>query len=276
MPRCADAGLALCDDFEQPGAGGAPDPSKWRVITSYSGQPSMQNRVTIDAEHVARGSHALHVHTETQDPVYLETLQLPIRNNGFYGRVLAYFAADPGARSQGHWGAFVALGKKDAQGQDVEVRIGGQFDILVVNYSPTDALQLSSSRDGYYDDGVKLPVERWTCFEFQLAGASDELRVWMDGAEISACTSRTGTSSATAWSRAGRPTTTACASATSPGTPTRRSTSGTTRSQSTPPASAASAETTRPSAARERTSAASQRWVASCVAVDHARYPRAA
>ncbi len=183
-PRCAGAGLALCDDFENPAAGGAPDPGTWRVITSYSGQPSTQNRVTIDAEHVARGSHALHVHTETQDPVYLETLQLPSRDNGFYGRVLAYFAQDPGARSKGHWGAFVGLGKQDTQGQDIEVRIGGQFDILVVNYSPTDALQLSSSRDGYYDDGVKLPVGAWTCFEFQFAGASDELRVWMDGSEI--------------------------------------------------------------------------------------------
>jgi hypothetical protein len=140
--------------------------------------------VTVDAEHVARGRSALHVHTETNDPVYVETLQLPVSNDGFYGRVLAYFAADPGARSKGHWGAFVGVGKKSGQSQDIEVRIGGQFDILVANYSPTDALQISSSRDGFYDDGAKLPIATWTCFEFQFAPATDELRVWMNGAEI--------------------------------------------------------------------------------------------
>jgi hypothetical protein len=182
--RCATAGVALCDDFEDAALGATPDPSKWRVLTSYSGQPSQQNHVAIDGMHVARGARALHVHTETGDPVYLETVQLPATDNGFYGRVLAYFAADPGARTKGHWGAFVGVGKKVGTSQDIEVRIGGQFDILVVNYAPTDALQLSSSRDGFYDDGAKLPVGTWTCLEFQFAGATNELRVWMDGAEL--------------------------------------------------------------------------------------------
>jgi hypothetical protein len=174
----------VCDDFETPGKGGAPDAAKWRVITSYSGQPSTSNRVVIDDQHVAHGKQALHVHTETTDPVYIETLHLPVSSNAFFGRVLAYFDQDPGARTQGHWGAFVGLGKKAAAGQDIEVRIGGQFDILVVNYSPNDALQISSSRDGFYDDGMKLPIQTWTCFEFQFDGAGNQLHVFMDGAEL--------------------------------------------------------------------------------------------
>lgn len=179
--RCSGAGLALCDDFEA----NAPDTSLWKVITSYSGQPSDQNRITIDDMHVARGARALHVHTETNDPVYIETLSLPQSGNTFYGRVLAYFDADPGMKSRGHWGAFVGVGKAQTQGaQDIEVRIGGQFDILVVNYSPNDALQTSASRDGMYDDGMRLPIQTWTCFEFEFDGASDELRVWIDGDEI--------------------------------------------------------------------------------------------
>lgn len=179
--RCSTSGLALCDDFE----GDAPDNALWKVITSYSGQPSDQNHITIDDAHVARGARALHVHTETNDPVYIETLALPQVGNTFYGRVLAYFDADPGMRTRGHWGAFVGVGKAMMQGaQDTEVRIGGQFDILVVNYSPNDALQTSASRDGMYDDGMRLPIQTWTCFEFEFDGAGDELRVWIDGAEI--------------------------------------------------------------------------------------------
>jgi hypothetical protein len=174
----------VCDDFETGAKGSAPDAAKWRVITSYSGQPSTSNHVVIDDQHVARGKQALHVHTENTDPVYIETLHLPVSNNAFFGRVLAYFDQDPGARTKGHWGAFVGLGKKASAGQDVEVRIGGQFDILVVNYSPNDALQISSSRDGFYEDGTKLPIQTWTCFEFQFDGAGNQLRVFMDGAEL--------------------------------------------------------------------------------------------
>jgi len=179
---CASAGSAVCDDFEEGGA--VPDPTRWKVLTSYSGQPSDKNRITIDSQHAARGTRALHVHTETNDPVYIETVALPLANNGFFGRVRAYFAADPGARSKGHWGSFVGIGKKTASGQDIEVRIGGQFSILVANYSPNDALQTSASRDGYYDDGAKLPIASWACFEFQFDGAGNELHVWLDGVEL--------------------------------------------------------------------------------------------
>ncbi len=124
------------------------------------------------------------MHTETSDPVYIETKMLPIANNHFFARALAYFDVDPGARSKGHWGAFVAVGKKAGGSQDIEVRFGGQFDILVVNYSPNDALQISSTRDGFYDDGARLPVRKWTCFEVELDGKKSELRVWKDGDEI--------------------------------------------------------------------------------------------
>ena len=183
--RCASAAVALCDDFEDATADGVPDSAKWRVLTSYSGQPSTVNRVAIDAQHAARGERAVHVHTETNDPVYLETKVLPSMKNGFYGRVFAYFGQDPGARSKGHWGAFVGVGKKSAGAQDIEVRIGGQFDILVANYAPNDALQTSASRDGFYDDGARLPIAVWSCFEFQFDGAGEQLRVWLDGVELS-------------------------------------------------------------------------------------------
>ena len=182
--RCDAPGGAVCDEFEAPTQNGVPDPAKWTVITSYSGMPSAQNTITIDGQQHARGARALHVHTETSDPVYIETRRLPSLGNAFYGRVLAYFSQDPGARTRGHWGAFVGVGKRAPASQDVEVRLGGQFDILVANYSPNDALQTSASRDGFYDDGVRLPVEKWTCFEFLFDGAHDELRVWMDGTEI--------------------------------------------------------------------------------------------
>ncbi|MEY4511279.1 MAG: hypothetical protein RLZZ450_3401 [Pseudomonadota bacterium] len=177
---CATSG-AVCDDFER---GSVPDATRWKVLTSYSGQPSDKNRVVLDAQHAAHGKQALHVHTETNDPVYIETTKLPLANNGFFGRVLAYFASDPGARSKGHWGSFVGIGKKTPAGQDIEVRIGGQFDILVANYAPNDALQTSASRDGYYDDGARLPIGAWACFEFQFDGAGNQLRVWLDGNEL--------------------------------------------------------------------------------------------
>lgn len=182
--RCSSAGGAVCDGFEGEAENGPPDPAKWTVITSYSGMPSSKNRITVDGARAARGARSLHVHTETSDPVYVETKRLPLAGNAFYGRVFAYFAEDPGARSRGHWGAFVGVGRRASVMQDVEVRVGGQFDILVANYSPNDALQTSASRDGFYDDGARLPIAKWTCFEFLFDGGGNELRVWMDGAEL--------------------------------------------------------------------------------------------
>jgi hypothetical protein len=180
--RCGSG--ALCDDFEMGSSGSAPDASKWKVLTSYSGQPSTVNSIVVDGMQHARGAMALHVHTTTGDPVYIETKTLPASGNHFFVRALAYFDVDPGARSRGHWGAIVGVGKKAGAQQDVEVRVGGQFDILVANYSPNDALQISSSRDGFYDDGTKLPVQKWTCLEVEFNGATDELRMWMDGIEL--------------------------------------------------------------------------------------------
>ncbi|HEX4334263.1 MAG TPA: hypothetical protein VH062_00030 [Polyangiaceae bacterium] len=179
--RCA-SGAALCDDFET--GSGVPDSAKWNVVTSYSGQPSSVNSVVVDGAQHLRGAHAVHVHTETGDPVYLETRTLPGSGNHFFARAFAYFDVDPGARTMGHWGAIVGVGPKSGASQDVEVRFGGQFDILVENYEPNDALQISSSRDGFYDDGTRLPVRTWTCFEVEFDGDTDELRVFMDDAEL--------------------------------------------------------------------------------------------
>ena len=180
--RC-QSGAALCDDFETV-TSGAPDTAKWNVLTSYSGQPSTVNSVVVDTAQHASGARSLHVHTATGDPVYIETKSLPGTGNHFFVRAFAYFDVDPGARTRGHWGAFVGVGREASSSQDVEVRFGGQFDILVANYSPNDALQISSSRDGFYDDGARLPVRTWTCLEVEFDGATDELRVFMDDAEL--------------------------------------------------------------------------------------------
>jgi hypothetical protein len=179
--RC-HGGTALCDDFED--GASTPDASKWAVLTSYSGMPSTVNSIVVDGTQSHDGHRAAHVHTTTGDPVYLEARKLPGTGNHFFVRAFAYFDVDPGAKSRGHWGAVVGVGKKAGGTQDVEVRFGGQFDILVANYSPNDALQISSSKDGFYDDGMKLPVQKWTCLEVELDGAGNSLRVFMDGAEI--------------------------------------------------------------------------------------------
>jgi hypothetical protein len=181
--RC-QSGAALCDDFETVPSGTAPDAAKWKVLTSYSGQPSSVNSVIVDAAQHLRGALALHVHTATGDPVYIETAALPASGNHFFVRAFAWFDVDPGAHTKGHWGGIVGLGPRAGASQDVEVRFGGQFDILVVNYSPNDALQISSSRDGFYDDGTRLPVHEWTCFEVELDGDGDALRVFMNDVEL--------------------------------------------------------------------------------------------
>jgi hypothetical protein len=184
-PRCAIASVAVCDDFETAAVGGPPDSALWRVITSYADpQMNSANSVVVDAVHAARGRQALHVHTTTTDPVYIQSRSLPVASNTFWGRVLAWFDVDPGARTKGHWAAFVGVGRKSDAGQDTEVRIGGQFGILTINYFGNDANQISSSKDGDYSDGVKLPIRSWTCFEFQYKGDTHELRFFIQGKEI--------------------------------------------------------------------------------------------
>jgi polysaccharide lyase-like protein len=169
---CASA-PAIHDDFESASLG------TWQATDPY-GNPltagSTQYSAAIDTTRAHSGTHSVKVHNGL--------IGMAPPAGAFYGRAWAWFGSSPGSvPSGGHWGSFIGVGRGDS-GTPVEVRMGGQFGILIYNYSTNDDVVLSDPNffnDGM-DAGTSLVVGKWTCFEFYFG--KDSLRTWVDGAEV--------------------------------------------------------------------------------------------
>jgi hypothetical protein len=165
---------AIHDDFES-GSLGA-----WQVTDPY-GNPlapgNSQYSVTVDTTRAHSGTHSLKVSNGG-------LIGVAPPSPGFYGRVWTWLGSSPGeVPNGGHWGAIIGVGTSDSS-QSTEVRMGGQFGILIDNYSTNDDIVLSDPtffNDGM-DGGTKAIVGAWTCVEFYFG--KDSLRTWVNGAEI--------------------------------------------------------------------------------------------
>jgi polysaccharide lyase-like protein len=173
--------LALCDDFEGPSAGGAPDPAKWTV-----GAPDLTGTGTLaidDGQHhsgtrsvkvTGQGGYSNHIFLANAGVI--GTLG-PVIWGRFYLRL-------SDALGDGHV-TFLSMADSAAGGK--HLRMGGQSKILMWNRESDDATLPALSPAGIAAS-EPLPVGRWLCIEFMLdehSGAMPaSLQTWVDGAEV--------------------------------------------------------------------------------------------
>jgi hypothetical protein len=163
--RCADADVALCEDFEA-----GLDAATWS--TTKNGDAS----VVVDELHAARGTKALHVKSTAGNGfAYItEKKSFPATDNILYGRMFVWFEDD--ITTSGHFSLAEAAGSGDG----TKSRFGGQNQVFGVG---TDG---GGSGDWTDKDNKKLPSKTWICAEFELKGDSNEFRVWWDDMERTA------------------------------------------------------------------------------------------
>ena len=159
--RCATAGVALCEDFEN-----GLDAAIW--TTTKNGDATIE----VDAAHPARGSKALHIKTDGSGYAYItEKKSFPATNNILYGRMFVYLG-DPFA-TDGHF----TLAEGAGTGDPAKIRFGGQNKVFGVG---TDG---GGSGDWTDKDDKPIPAQTFICTEFQFKADSNEFHVWVDDAE---------------------------------------------------------------------------------------------
>jgi hypothetical protein len=178
---CGAEGVVLCDGFESAAVGGPPG-GDW-VVELQNAQESL----TVDDSRAARGKHSVRIRTGSgyERALLATTRGFPFAQNTFYARALVYTTTVPAANA--HFTLLTGVGKLQGASEKTFVRLGGQFGILMANYygfNASDQPQYSSSVPGNYSDGVQMPRDRWACLEVGFLGATNELRVWLDDAEI--------------------------------------------------------------------------------------------
>lgn len=163
--RCATAGVALCEDFEN-----GLNASIWTTTQAGDGT------VVVDALHAARGTKALHVKTTAGNGhAYItEKMSFPATNNLLYGRMFVWLG--DALTSDGHF----SLAQGDGIGNAAAIRFGGQNKVFGVG---TDG---GSSGDWTDKDNKPVPMQTWICAEFEFKGDSNEFHVSWDDVERTA------------------------------------------------------------------------------------------
>jgi hypothetical protein len=160
--RCATAGVALCESFEN-----GLDAALW--TTTRNGDAT----VTVDELRAARGTKALHVKTTAGNGfAYItESRSFPATNNILFGRMFVWFEDD--ITTTGHF----SLAEGGGTGTPGVARFGGQFKEFGVG---SDG---GASGDWTDHDDQVIPSRTWICAEFELKGDTHEFRVWWNDVE---------------------------------------------------------------------------------------------
>jgi hypothetical protein len=164
--------LAFQDNFESYPAGTFTPPAAWDHVSAFNDPPQPTNLAVIDTTRSHAGSKAIKV-----GPGFIGAA---VPATAFYARVFAWFDANPG---DNHWWSFYGYTATAGNKDGIQVRFGGQGGKIDLNYnSPSGEVEVGGRTPP--DPGVALPTQRWACFEFYFG--VDELRVWIDSAEVTA------------------------------------------------------------------------------------------
>jgi len=162
--RCAGAGVALCESFEN-----GLDATVWRTTKGGDGT------VTVDDLHAARGSKALHVHSGGGGMAYItERSSFPATSGDMYARMFLWLQDD--ITTDGHF----SLAEGAGTGTPAAIRFGGQFKEFGVGSDR------GASGDWTDHDNKKVPSQVWMCVEIEFKGDTSEFRVWKDEVELTA------------------------------------------------------------------------------------------
>jgi hypothetical protein len=160
--RCATAGVAFCEDFEN-----GLSTAIW--TTTQNGDAT----AVVDDLHAARGTKALHVKTTAGNGfAYItEKMSFPATGNILYGRMFFWLGDD--FTTDGHF----SLAEGKGTGNGAGIRFGGQNKFLGVG---TDG---GASGDWTDKDNKLIPSKTWICAEFEFKGSTNEFYVWSDDVE---------------------------------------------------------------------------------------------
>jgi hypothetical protein len=190
----------FCDGFESFSAA-APPPSPWTAVQT-------NGTVVVDTSRAFRGTQSIKATTAStavSGQTYKRALiglgagspVIPVPNNAFYGRMMFYLESAP--QTSLHWTFIDGTGQIPGAGYTSTYRYGGQRPVmdgatfkgneLMANY---DTLQFYSTppvgpnTDCYkHADAKVVPVGKWSCAEWYFDGTNNQMKFWLDGAEIS-------------------------------------------------------------------------------------------
>ena len=175
--RCATSGYLLCEDFES----GTWNATLWTPHMS-------SGTMIVDAMHVARGSHALHIQTMTTAAVttgsnvgLTSTHGFPVASNTYWGRAFVYLAGT--AAPTTHTTLFESSGSIHPDGGTFNVSqrfsiSGGKLD------ASYDTSPRPPTTDYAHRSATGMPLNRWACLEWEFKGDTNEVHYYLDDAEL--------------------------------------------------------------------------------------------
>jgi hypothetical protein len=191
---CASA--LACENFDAFAVGSAPSGAAWSVSQNVG-------TVRVDATNAYSGTQAVKATTPATEIAYKAALLgyrdpavLPTASNAHFGRLM--FFLESTSEQSVHWTFLAGAGRSAPQegyptGYDVLYRYGGQKPVaggsqLMASYETPGFYATPPSgpdTDCHQDSAaVPMPVGRWACAEWHFAGATSEMQLWIDGAEV--------------------------------------------------------------------------------------------
>ncbi|HZU82546.1 MAG TPA: hypothetical protein VE987_06505 [Polyangiaceae bacterium] len=190
-PDGSCAGAILCEDFEEAGVGSPP--AGW--LTTMNG-----GTVAVDATRARSGAHSV-MFSAAAATGFRSVLMgwqrsLPTPANVVFGRMM--FWLDSAPTNTVHWTFVDGTGLVPDGGYHAVYRYGGQLPLtaadggflgnqMMANYDTPDSYKSSPvgpASDCYqHAQGRVVPVQTWTCLEWEFDGAADTMHMWIDGVE---------------------------------------------------------------------------------------------
>ena len=178
--------VLFADGFEAHAPGQLPG-APWSEATFKSGAV-----ITVDAEHSFSGRQAMHVYTPRGAryrrgymAIHLEA-PVPGAQPGMFGRAMVFLeeapTALPGAPPV-HWTLLQGEGRSADDRYNSIYRLGAEGKggtQLMANFETTPPV----TTDCKVNSGRTLPVRRWTCVEWHMEVASNEMQFWLDGRKV--------------------------------------------------------------------------------------------
>jgi hypothetical protein len=171
------AGKLLCADFEQDPVG-APPGGPWEAKTN-------KGAVVVDTAMAFSGKHSVKVTTQagSYQQAFISTKSaavFPAASGLLYGRMMVYM--DSTAKDGVHWTQLQATGPVPGlTGVTGYYRYGGQHQgKLMANYET-----VGKSTDCWQHSATVMPTKKWVCMEWAFDASQEDMRFWLDGAELS-------------------------------------------------------------------------------------------
>jgi hypothetical protein len=178
--------ILFTDDFESHATGAMPG-APWSEATFKSGAI-----IAVDSERSFSGRQALHILTPRGAKYRRGYVAIHLKNPvpgaqpGMYGRARVFLDAAPVALAGAppvHWTLLQGEGRSADDRYNSIYRLGVEGrggTQLMANFETTPPV----TTDCKQNSARALPVGRWTCVEWHMEVASNEMQFWLDGRKV--------------------------------------------------------------------------------------------